>query len=155
MKPDQQLPEDFDGVFRFTNFSDEDFVAKWNSVEYTFPAMKTTPMLIPEASQFEIQSIRKKFARELATREWYKTDKFKGMDSVGKADGKTPATYTESDLAPFIQKCLEALPIARATTKKLPKDSEDNYTKDEEGNNRTRVLKDKESLTKGGSALVA
>ncbi len=119
----QSLPENFDGVFRFTNFTDTDFVVAWNSVEYTFPAMKTIPMVIPDSTMQEIQSIRKMFARKLAVREFYKTPKFISMNGQ-----QVPAMYTDADLEPFIQKCLEPLPVANATMKAMPKDSEENYS---------------------------
>ena len=40
------LPEDFDGVFRFTNFTDEDFTTLWNGQEYNFPKQSRTTMII-------------------------------------------------------------------------------------------------------------
>ena len=148
---DNKLPVDFDGVFRFTNFSDTDFTVKWGGIAYTFPAQKMTPMIIPSATPEEVQHIRKKFAKELATREFYNTDKFKGMntshlDKSGQPTGGTPATYTDSDLTLFIQRCLEPLPIGRATTVSLPKDSETKFRKDNKGKNVTKVLEEGESL---------
>ena len=41
------IGKDFDGVFRFTNATNEDFSALWNNVEYIFPAGKTVPLIIP------------------------------------------------------------------------------------------------------------
>lgn len=147
------LPTDFDGVFRFTNYTNEDFTARWANIEYTFPAMKTTPMIVPNATPEEVQHIRKKFARELATREFYKTPKFVGMNSV--QPGGVPALYTDSDLAPFIQKCLEPLPVAQAKTKVLPKVlDESKLRKDEEGKPVSRILKGKESLISEGSGAI-
>lgn len=146
------LPADFDGVFRFTNFSDEEFKARWDGLEYTYPALKTTPMIIPGATPEQVQHIRKKFARELAIREFYKTDKFKGMNDVPM--GGTPALYTDSDLTPFVQKCLEPLPLAQAAIKKIQKDSAENYRKDNKGKNITRPLDEGESLTSGGGAEI-
>jgi len=116
---------DFDGVFRFTNFSEEDFSARWNSVEYTFPAMKMTPMIISGATPEEVQSIRKKFARELAVREFYKTPRFNALNG---ANTPTPAIYTDNDLVPLIQRCLEPLEVGTITKVALPKDSEEDYT---------------------------
>jgi hypothetical protein len=139
------LPSEFNGVFYFTNFTDRDFKAKWNSVEYTFPAMKSTPMIISGASPEDVQVIRKKFARELATEVWYSTDKFKYMDSPDR--GQRPATYTDSDLAPFIQKCLEPLPIGQVKAEALPKDKTENYRS-------TKVLDKDESLLKGAGETV-
>ncbi len=138
-----ELPADFDGVFRFTNFTDRDFKARWNSIEYTFPAQKSTPMIIPGATPEEVQSIRKKFARELAEREFYDTPKFIKMNDVPM--GGTPALYTDSDLAPFIQRCLEPLPIAQAVMKTLPKDKDTNYSKN------TKIVEPGQSLTSSNS----
>ena len=73
------LPEDFDGTFRFTNPSEEDFIGEWGSKEYHFPAGKTVPMVMPEYSPIEIQHIRKKFAKNLAEREFYKSKGYETM----------------------------------------------------------------------------
>lgn len=152
MQENNVLPADFDGVFRFTNFTDKDFKAKWNNVEYTFPALKTTPMIISGQTPEEIQHIRKKFAKELAILEWYKTPKFVGMNNVGL--GGTPALYTDSDLAPFIQRCLEPLPIAQMKVKVLPKADESHFSKDSKGRNVTKVLEKDESLLSQGSSAI-
>lgn len=133
----EKLPEDFDGVFRFTNFTEQEFTAKWNNIEYMFPPMKTTPMIIANATPEEVQHIRKKFAKELAVKVFYESDKFKFMND--KERGQVPALYTDSDIAPYVQRCLEPLPIAKATVTVLPKDNTENYKA-------TRVLKDGESL---------
>ncbi len=146
------LPSDFDGVFRFTNYTNEDFVAKWNNIAYTFPASKTSPMIIPNATPEEVQSIRKKFAKELAVKVWYGTAKFKSMNDV--PPGGTPALYTDSDIAPFVQRCLEPLPIAQAVATPLPKDSADNYRKNSKGRPITRVLEEGESLTQQASGPI-
>lgn len=150
------LPVDFDGIFRFTNFTDKEFKAKWGNIEYTFPPLKTTPMIISNATPEEVQHIRKKFARELAILEFYKTPKFIGMNASNP--GGTPALYTDSDLAQFIQRCLEPLPIAQAKVKKLPSQDETTFAaKDEEGNLVTEVLdhKSKRSLIKEKGSAVA
>lgn len=150
-KMTNQLPEDFDGVFRFTNFTSRDFKAKWGGVEYTFPKESTSPMIIPGATPEEVQHIRKKFARELAIEEFYQSDKFKKMNDVPA--GGTPSLYTDSDLVDFAQRCLEPLPVKQAIAKKLPKDSDENYSKDEEGNPITTVLDKNKSLLANGSGL--
>lgn len=77
MKYEAILPEDFDGVFRFSNFSDEDFVGVWNKKEYLFPAQSTVPMVMTEHSPIEIQHIRKHFAKKLAEREFFRGDNYK------------------------------------------------------------------------------
>lgn len=148
------LPEGFDGVFRFTNFTTADFNAKWGGVEYTFPAMKTVPLIIPNASPYEIQNIRKKFAKELATAVFYQSDKFKDMDLTVEQSqaGQTPALYTDKDLEPFIQKCLEPLESAQAKMKVTPKRELEGRV-DENGEPVSKVLNGKETLING--AVVA
>ncbi len=117
---DNTTQEDFDGVFRFTNASDEDFKVLWNNKEYTFPAGKCSPILIANETNENIQEIRKKFAKKFATREFYKSDDYKLRASMGNT---TPATYDEDAvLAPWIQQCLKPLPIAKAIVKELPKE---------------------------------
>jgi hypothetical protein len=145
------LPEDFDGVFRFTNFTGSEFKAKWDNKEYTFPAGKTVPLVIPNATPLEIQSIRKKFAKELAVACFYQSDKFKAMNTShlgknGEPTGGMPSLYTDTDIAPFVQRCLEPLPIAQAKVVELPKDNEDRYVKNTKGRPVTRVVQDGESL---------
>lgn len=148
LKVDSSLPTDFDGTFRFTNFTDTDFVAKWDNVEYTFPAQKTTPIIMANFTPVEIQSIRKKFAKELAVQCFYGTAKFKAMDD--KTPGGSPALYTDADLAPFIQRCLEPLPVGQVKAKVLPRDSEARYRKDEDGEPISQPIdaKSKRSLVK-------
>lgn len=146
------LPADFDGIFRFTNFTSDDFTAKWDGKEYTFPANKMTPIIIPNATPEQIQSIRKKFARELATLVWYGTAKFGDMNDPKQ--GSRPALYTESDLKPFIQRCLEPLPVGTAKVKVAPKVAlEDMLSKDEKGRPRSKILDDNESLVGNGTVL--
>lgn len=154
MDSNKILPPDFDGVFRFTNWTGQDFKAKWGGIEYTFPAGKMTPLILPSATPLEVQSIRKKFAKELAIIEFYKTPKFVGMNAT--VPGGVPALYTDSDLIPFIQKCLEPLPIAYATQKPIQKDSEERYRKDRRGRNVTKVLdEDEELISTNGTVIPA
>lgn len=145
------LPEDFDGVFRFTNFTKEEFKAKWGGVEYTFPPEKRIPLIIGNATPQEIQTIRKKFAKELAIKVFYKTPKFESMNA--HVPGGTPALYTDNDLAPLIQRCLEPLPAGRAETKVLPADDESKFRKDRKGKNVTKVLDQDESLIGDGMPM--
>lgn len=148
------LPADFDGIFRFTNFTEKEFKAKWANVEYTFPALKTTPMIIPGATPEQVQHIRKKFARELAILEFYKTPKFVGLNA--NTPGGTPALYTDSDLAPFIQKCLEPLEVGIATATPLPSTiTEDKFSRDNKGKLVTEILTDGDSLLSKGSGTLA
>jgi len=125
--PQQVLPDDFDGTFRFTNFTDRDFTAKWGGKEYTYPALKTTPMIILSATPYEIQNIRKKFAKELAEREFFNSSKYKSLDTLNKGDGRSGGFssmvgYTPSELSSLVQRCLEPLPIATATVADVPKE---------------------------------
>lgn len=114
------LPADFDGTFRFTNWTDRDFTAKWGGVEYTFPAMKTTPMVILSATPYEIQNIRKKFAKELAEREFFHSKEYNRLDAMNKDDKlrtfHAAVAYTPNNLEVLVTKCLEPLPIAPAPT---------------------------------------
>lgn len=145
------MPEGFTGVFSFTNWTDEEFTDKWNSVEYTFPAHKTVPLIIPNETQEGIQSIRKKFARTLGEREFYKSEKGKFMNS--KDAGPRPAGYTETDIAPYIQKCLEPLEPAIAQTRVVPSEADKVLTRDKKGNPRTNVLDEDDSLVGDGQVV--
>src|SRR6185369_6825660 len=152
METNNILPADFDGIFYFTNYTDRDFTAKWDKIEYTFPAFKTSPMVM-NFTPLEIQNIRKKFAKELAVREFYRTDKFNRLNE--HVPGGVPALYTDEDLKPFIQKCLEPLPITHAKARVLPKEKlEDINSKDEEGNPVTVPLDKKKSLIQEGSTVI-
>lgn len=159
MKYETTLPEDFDGVFRFTNWSEEDFVGVWGGKEYHFPAMSTSPMVIPEHSPLEVQNIRKKFAQDLAEREFFKTKRYEKIrqregnrDELGmiqpRGYGMSHAgTYSLDDLAPFIQKSLEPLPVARAVRTTAPKVKiEDHISRTDQGDLITEVVDQKTSL---------
>lgn len=108
------LDVDFDGIFRFSNNSDEDFVKLWNSVEYTFPAHTRSPMIIRAESPENVQEIRKRFAYAWAEREWFKSADYKRMSQMGSG---LPPTRDDKVLEPLIQMCLDPLPEARATIK--------------------------------------
>ena len=118
------LANDFDGVFRFTNVTDEDFKAFWNNKEYTFPAGRTVPLIIANETLENIQEIRKKFAYQLATREFYKGKEYLKMSKQGNG---LPPLFNEKILEPMIEQCLKPLPMAKATVKEGKKDSEKNY----------------------------
>lgn len=142
MEVDRILPADFDGTFKFTNYSEEDFIGKWGSKEYRFPANTTSPMIIPQHSPIEIQNIRKKFAKDLAEREYGKSSDFLKFVKYERNDDGTPRlnsfhgarTYSINELAPFIQKALEPLKIARAEVKDAPiVPVEDKISRDEAG----------------------
>ncbi len=142
------LPENFDGTFRFTNASEEDFTASWGGKNYTFPAMKTTPMIIMDASPVEIQNIRKKFARKWAEREFFKSKKYK--DAVAQErnpDGSARfnsfqqgGQYSDTDLEPYIQQCLTPLAVGSLNITEMPaEDIESKLTRDAEGELNTTI----------------
>ncbi len=155
MKFESLLPEDFSGVFNFTNWTDEDFIGKWGGKEYRYTANSTSPMLIPDHSPIEIQHIRKKFAKDLAEIQFYKSKKYTDMlKQERNADGSPrnsgihqAATYTISELTPFIQKCLEDLPISKATITIAPKvNLEDTLTRNEDGQLNSEAIDKRTSL---------
>lgn len=135
------LPEGFDGRFFFTNPSDEDFVGSWDSKGYLYPARTTTQMVIISASPLEVQNIRKKFAKELAEREFFKSPEAKNMEKQERPQGfpvfssiHQARTYSDSDLKEYIQKCLDPLPISQPVMQDLPKeDTETLLNRDEDG----------------------
>lgn len=136
------LPEDFDGTFRFTNDSDEDFIGKWGGREYTFPAHTTAPMVIFDATALEIQQIRKKFAKDWAEREYQKSDAFKNLVKQERNADGTPrlnslhqaGSYGIDQLAPYIQRCLKPLVTAKAVVKTVVRPKlEESLHQDEEG----------------------
>lgn len=157
MKVEKTLPADFDGVFRFTNWTDEDFVGVWGKKGYLFPARKTSPMVIPDHSPIEIQHIRKKFAKDLGELAYY-NDKKGGYKNMMKQERNTDGSpklnsihqagsYTIDDLAPYIQRCLEPLPISKAIVSDVESaDIQDILTHDDEGNLNTVPVDKKTSL---------
>ena len=119
-----EITNEFDGVFKFTNATDEDFKFLWNNKEYTFEKNTTSPMIIANETLENIQEIRKKAAYKLAVREFYKGKEYQKMSKQGNG---LPPTYDEKVLEPWVSQCLTPLPLARAKTKDLPRDSEKNY----------------------------
>jgi hypothetical protein len=106
----------FDGSFKFTNTSKEDFTFLWNNKEYTFPAESSSPMIIAGESLENIQEIRKRAAYKWAVREFFKTKEGKAIEKT--ASGYlNPATYSDKILEPFIQQCLNPLPLKAAVVK--------------------------------------
>lgn len=155
MKHENVLPEDFDGVFKFTNWSKEEFVGIWGKKSYHFAAETTSPMIIPEHSPLEIQSIRKKFAKDLAEREFYNSDKYKFfMKQERNSDGTAKlnsihqsVAYTIDDLKEGIQMCLKPLEIKRAfveSAKETP--LEEVLSRNEEGDLNSVAVDKKVSL---------
>ncbi len=73
-------------------------------------------MIIPEHSPLEIQHIRKKFAKDLAEREFFKGTRYEAMRAPEGSMGNrtmsgihTAAAYTMDDLKEGIQACLKLL----------------------------------------------
>jgi len=112
--------QDFDGVFRFTNASKEDFIFLWNNKEYKFPAGKCSPMVIDNATDLEKQEIRKKAAKKYAEREFFKSEGYDKLVAIGNSTKMgIPPTYTDDELAPWIQQCLEPLPVGKVEVKEV------------------------------------
>lgn len=154
MKYESVLPVDFDGVFKFTNWSADEFIGVWGKKQYHFAANATSPMIIPEHSPLEIQHIRKKFAKDLAEREFFKGSRYEILRAPEGTLGNrtmsgihTASTYTMDDLKEGIQACLKPLDIKRAfvdVTTEMP--MEDKLSKNEEGALNTVALDKKASL---------
>lgn len=146
----KMLPENFDGIVRFTNWSDEDFVGKWNSKEYSFKANTTSPLFMMDQTPLEMLNICKKFALDLAIREWGKsqwtTDNLKrerNADGSPRFQGMGgAATYSIDQLAPLIQKGLYIYTESKAKVQEaLRPKLEDKLSKDEEGRMNTKAVK--------------
>lgn len=143
MEYENVLPEGFDGIFRFTNDTDEDFVGEWGGKEYVFPARTTSPMIMPQFTQLEIQQIRKKFAKDLATREFYRSKNYAKLTMQERNPDGTPrlngihqaATYSEErELVSFIQSCLKPLAVGHAKVQDAPRvDITQKLSRDDDG----------------------
>ena len=72
------------GVFFFTNATDDDFIALWNNKEYKFPAKTTCPMLIQGEPPENVQEIRKKWAYKLAQREFFNGSEYMRLVAHGE-----------------------------------------------------------------------
>lgn len=155
------LPEDFDGTFKFSNPDDEDFVGKWGGKAYLYPAKKTVPMIIVDATPFEVQNIRMKFAKELGEKMFFKSKEYKNLVRTEKNSDGTPkydslfkgGQYNTDMLTEYIQACLKPFPVEKQVIKELPKiDITSRLSKDEDGEPNTQIavkgrplkLKDKE-----------
>jgi hypothetical protein len=157
MQYEPVLPANFDGTFRFTNWTDEDFIGTWGSKQYHFPAKTTSPIIIHDQTPLEIQSIRKKFAKDLAEREFFKGNQYtkllaqeRNNDGSARLNSINQAgTYSIETLTPFIQRCLEPLPIARAVVTEIPKEVlEEKLSRNESGELNTEAIDKKTSLKK-------
>ena len=142
----KMLPENFDGLVRFTNWSDEDFTAKYNSKEYLIPANSTVVIspLMPEFSPLILLNICKKFALDLATREfgksqWYKDQlkRERNVDGSPRGYGMSGAsTYSIDDpkFAELIEKGLYIYKTAKATISESQRPKlEERLSKDNKG----------------------
>lgn len=107
------MENDFDGVFRFSNNDEEDFVALWNNKEYVFPAKTRSPIIIPDETPERIQEIRKKWAYKWAEKMWFKSDEYKRLSNMENFRGGRD----DKQLEALIQMCLDPLPVAKATVR--------------------------------------
>lgn len=157
MKYEPVLPKDFDGTFRFTNWTEEDFIAKWGGKEYRFPSKTTSPIIIHDQTPLEIQSIRKKFAKDLAEREFSKSTAFAVLQKQERNDDGTPrlnsihqaGAYSIETLTPYIQRCLEPLPTGHAdVTVPVTVPMEAKLSRDEDGSLNTEAIDRRTSLKK-------
>lgn len=157
MEYSSTLPENFDGIFRVTNWTDEDFIGRWGSKDYLFPAKSTSPMIIINQTPLEIQQIRKKFAKDLAEREFGKGTAYANLMKQERNSDGTPrlnsimqaGTYSVNDMTALIQKCLEPLPVGKAKVTETKKEKlEDKLSRNDDGNLNTEVVDSKKSLRK-------
>lgn len=154
MKFEPVLPANFDGNFYFSNWSKEDFIGVWNSKQYLFPAQRMTKMVIADHSPLEIQHIRKKFAKDLAEREFFKSKNYNTLQSQeGKSGNRTMSgihqagQYTLDDLAPFIKKGLEPMEAADMLTRPVDKvEMEDKLRRNDDGSLISEAIDQKKSL---------
>lgn len=149
------LPDDFDGDFYFSNPDDEEFVGMWGGKAYHYAPQTRSKMVIRGAAPEEVQQIRKKFAKDLGVKMFFKSEKAKQMQSVERMANGEPVmrsfkqanTYSENELAPYIQACLDPLPVTRAIVTDAPRENiEEKLTKDEDGELVSRAVKNRESL---------
>lgn len=131
----------FDGRFFLTNPYDFSHICRWNNTEYEFKAGTTSPLFIAEANPLETESIRKKFAVEIGTAAFMKSKEYKVLaETEKKTKGAGIPTYEpivtrdqsgnevlndRSPIAPYVQRCLEPLPIVPAKVR-TPKKEKDN-----------------------------
>ncbi len=150
------LPADFDGDFYFSNPDDEEFIGKWGGKAYRYAPQTRSKMIISKASPEEVQQIRKKFARELGNKMFFKSEKAKQMTTIERQSNGEPVfrsihqanTYSDADIAPYTQACLDPLPLARASVSEAVKeDIVEKLHRDEDGDLVTLAVKERQSLT--------
>lgn len=153
MKEEGVLPAGFNGTFTFTNWTKEEFRARWNKKEYIFPPESTVPLVVLDATPIETQNIRKKFARDLAEREYFKSDKYKGLESQnprGAVDSfKVAIGWNASDLNSLVQRALEPMAAADIKFQVVADDTEDKLHKDDNGKPITPVVDKNTNLAVG------
>jgi hypothetical protein len=153
------LPKGADMRFPFTNRAEEVFIGRWGKREYHFQPMTTTPMLgmIDNASPLDLQSIRKKFAHDWAEWQFFQSPRAKSLQSQEKNPDGTPrfnsihmsSAYNEKDLQPYIQMCLEPLPIGEAiVTEVVTTPLEEILHRDDDGSLVTEAISKSTSLRK-------
>lgn len=118
---------EFVGVFYFTNWTDEDYVHLWNNQEYTFPKKSMVPLIMPKETSEAIQEIRKRFAYDLAVREFYSGKEYQRLVKLGNKAGGIPPIFDEKILEPMIEKCLNPLPLAKAQVRNVERDEESKF----------------------------
>lgn len=125
------INEEFNGVFMFTNPTKQERKYLWNNKEYVFPAESTVPLIIPTETLENIQEIRKRFAFRMAEERLYEGEITPGgydymkMKEMGRG---MPPTFDQKILEPWIHECLKPLAISRAKIQKGKEiDSERNY----------------------------
>lgn len=128
---EQEINEEFTGVFMFTNPTDKEREYLWNNKKYIFPAKSTVPLIIPLETLENIQEIRKRFAFRMAEERLYEGEitstGFNYLEAKEMGRGMPP-TFDSKILEPWIHECLKALPVARAKVQKGKDiDSDKNY----------------------------
>jgi len=115
---EETLNPNFEGIFYFTNPTSKDYTHLWNNKEYTFPAMKTVPLIIPTETLEATQEIRKRFAYDLALADFYGGQEYKRLVKIGNATPSgTPVMFNDKVLEPMIELCLKPLEKSVAKVK--------------------------------------
>lgn len=155
LKYESVLPTDFDGTFRFTNWTDSDFIGKWGNKEYRFPAHTTSPIIMTNHTPLEIQQIRKKFAKDLADQEYGKSEGYANLLKQERNPDGSPrlatirmaGTYSMNDLTSFIQKCLVPLETGTVQVSEVVQPTmEDKLSRADDGTLNTQAIDRKMSL---------
>lgn len=130
----------------FTNDSGEDFVFVWAKKAYLFPANTSVDMMKMafNATPLEVQQIRKFAAKKWGEREFFKSAQAKQMESFERnpqtgapvlTSFQSARSYSDSDLAPFVQQCLAPRPEGEAlvSTEVIEPNTEENLKRDDDG----------------------